>query len=383
MPVSRSRLSGALRKTLLERRSSPSQPDEKRGVEHRKAGLAHATGPSVTIVIPTRNRLPLLREAVSSVLGQSFVDWEAIVVDDCSTDSTWKWLSEINDARLRPIRLNDHSERSAARNSGLREAKGEFVLFLDDDDRLMPSALEYLMSWFMRRPDVMAVVGAKLIFDDRGHRRRCSHPAVPIRKSMREEAVLGWSPQLAQCAIRIEAVRDVGGWDSRLVPSEDYDLWLRLTRVGAAMLVPRVVLEYRAHAGQWRPLDAFSAEDQSREKFLSDVASDERERTARCICAHSLHRLASTQHAGGDLRQATFNYLRAIQVAPQVLCSPVTGPTLARNLIKAIVGTVLHRRLTRTAKQAKATIRDWLHRNPGATREVQIRSVNGSTRGGE
>ncbi len=196
---------------------------------------------------------------------------------------------------------------------------------------------------------------------------------------MWQEAVLGWSPQLAQCAIRIEAVREIGGWDSRLVPSEDYDLWLRLTRVGAAMLVPRVVLEYRAHGGQWRPLDAFSAEDQSRKKFLSDVASDERERIARCICANSLHRLASTQHAEGHFRLATFNYLRTIQAAPQVIRSPVTGPTLARNLTKAIVGTVLRARIARRVKLGKAMARDWLRRDPGEAREVQTRSARGTS----
>jgi hypothetical protein len=231
----------------------------------------------------------------------------------------------------------------------------------------------------MWRPSVMAVVGAKRMFDDRGHRRRCPHPVVPIRKSLWEEAVLGWRPQLAQCAIRVEAIRHVGGWDSRLVVAEDYDLWLRLTRVGAAMLAPRVVLDYRAHGGQWRPLDALSVEDQLRERILEDMVSDERARTERFISAHVLHRLASAQHERGDLRLAAFNYWRAIQAAPQMLRSPITGPSLARNLVKAIIGTVLGRHVTSIAKWAKAATRDWLHRDPGATRNVQTRSVRGYT----
>lgn len=381
--ISRTIPSGALFKTLLKRAGSPLRYASGGAVDSREADSAPVTSPSVSVVIPTRNRLPLLKEAVSSVVSQSFVDWEAIVVDDCSTDSTWSWLSEVNDTRFRSIRLDDHSERSAARNRGLQEARGEFVLFLDDDDKLMPHALQYLLHWFNRHPDVVAVVGARRDFDERGHRRRCSHPVVPIRKLMWKEAILmGFGPQFAQCAIRSETIRDLGGWDPTLVVAEDYALWLRLTKVGATLLVPRVVLEYRVHGGQWRPSDALSVEDEQRARVLNDATPNERSLTARLIDARLLHRLASAQHGQGAFRLAIFNYLRAIRAAPQLLCSPVTGPTLARNLSKAIVGTVLHRRLIETAKQGKATTRDWLHRNPGAVREVQIRSVSGNTQGG-
>ena len=314
--------SGGQSNVLLKRASSALQGSAGREVDCSTAGSGAADKPCVSVVIPTRNRLPLLKEAVSSVVNQSLLNWEAIVVDDCSTDSTWSWLSEVNDTRLRAIRLDAPSERSAARNSGLQEARGEFVVFLDDDDRLMPHALQYLLNWFVRQPEVIAVVGAKRHFDDRGHRRRCPHPVVPIKKLMWEEAVLGWGPQFAQCAIRSDTLRDLGGWDSGLVVAEDYALWLRLTRVGAAMLVPRVVLEYRAHGGQWRPSDALSVEDGLRARILKDVAPDERSCTARFIDAHLLHRLASTQHAGGDLRQATFNYLHARLEPPRRYCAP-------------------------------------------------------------
>ena len=346
------------------------------------ADSAPVTSPSVSVVIPTRNRLPLLKEAVGSVVSQSFIGWEAIVVDDRSTDSTWNWLSEVNDPRLRTIRLDGHSERSTARNRGLQEARGEFILFLDDDDRLTPNALQYLMGWFVRQPDVMAVVGARRDFDERGHRRRCSHPRIPVKKVMRDEAVLGWYPQFAQCAIRSKTIRDLRGWDPTLIVAEDYALWLSLTEVGPALLVPRVVLEYRTHGGQWRPSDALSVEDELRVGILNDAAPKERSRNARLIDAHVLHGLACAQQRQGNYRPATFNYLRTIQTAPQVLCSPVTGPALAGNLSKAIVGTVLHRGLIRSAKQAKATTRDWLHRDPGAAWEPQIRSVSGKHSGG-
>ena len=235
-----------------------------------REGASHTgVSPVVSVVIPTRNRLPLLKEAVESIERQSMSQWEAIVVDDCSTDSTWEWLSELNCTRLRAIRLDHPSERSAARNRGLDETRGEFVLFLDDDDRLMTWALQYLTEWAFRRPGVVVVVGAKREFDNRGHQRRVPHPRFPVERSLWwEEIVLGWCPISGQCLVRSAAVRDAGGWDRKLTVSEDRDLWLRLSRVGGAMLAPRVVLENRAHAGQWRPANVSAVEEELRKRIL-------------------------------------------------------------------------------------------------------------------
>jgi hypothetical protein len=85
--------------------------------------------PRVTVVIPTRNRLRLLREAIESVERQSLSEWELVVVDDASEDDTPTWLEGQRNPRIRRVRLDEHSERSAARNRGLREARGETVLF--------------------------------------------------------------------------------------------------------------------------------------------------------------------------------------------------------------------------------------------------------------
>src|SRR5437879_843479 len=122
-----------------------------------RGGRFSVTEPVVTVVIPTRNRLPLLQESVANVRAQTFTDWELIVVDDASEDGTWSWLSSLADSRIRVIRLARHSERSAARNRGLVEARGEFVLFLDDDDRLYPRALERLADALARHSDAVAV----------------------------------------------------------------------------------------------------------------------------------------------------------------------------------------------------------------------------------
>lgn len=120
---------------------------------------ANVTTPTVSVVIPTRNRRALLKEAVESVERQTLQHWELVIVDDASDDGTWAWLSSVADPRVRVIRQDAHAERSAARNRGLAEANGRFILFLDDDDRLFPKALERLARALERRPHVVASVG--------------------------------------------------------------------------------------------------------------------------------------------------------------------------------------------------------------------------------
>src|SRR5438477_5519501 len=119
----------------------------------------------VSVIIPTRNRLAFLKEAVSSVSSQDCPAHETIVIDDASQDGTWEWLSSLRDPAIRVFRMPSHGERSAARNLGLKHALGEFVLFLDDDDLLAPGALSYLQAEARRCPDALAVVGARISFN--------------------------------------------------------------------------------------------------------------------------------------------------------------------------------------------------------------------------
>ncbi|MEK6805806.1 MAG: glycosyltransferase family A protein [Pseudomonadota bacterium] len=98
-------------------------------------------GPLVTVVMPTHNRARLLRRAIISILTQSYRNLELIVVDDASTDDTNETVRAFADPRLRYIRLDHNRRAAAARNIGIREAKGELIAFQDDDDIWMPQKL--------------------------------------------------------------------------------------------------------------------------------------------------------------------------------------------------------------------------------------------------
>jgi len=90
--------------------------------------------PLVSVIIPTFNRAELVRRAVLSVLGQSYVNLEIVVVDDASTDSTGDVIQQIDDSRVRYLRLEKNCGPAGARNAGVNLASGDFVTFLDSDD---------------------------------------------------------------------------------------------------------------------------------------------------------------------------------------------------------------------------------------------------------
>jgi len=97
--------------------------------------------PFFSIILPTYNRAHLLHTTIGSVLNQTFDDWELIVVDDGSKDNTKEVVEGIGDKRIRYI-YQENAERCVARNNGIRNAKGEFVCFIDSDDQYLPHHLE-------------------------------------------------------------------------------------------------------------------------------------------------------------------------------------------------------------------------------------------------
>jgi glycosyltransferase involved in cell wall biosynthesis len=108
--------------------------------------------PRVSVIIPTHNRAELLSEAIESVLGQTYRDFELIVVDDGSTDRTSEVVSGIRDPRI-IYQSQEKQERGAARNNGVAMSRGEYLTFLDDDDWYLPTKLELQVAALDARPD--------------------------------------------------------------------------------------------------------------------------------------------------------------------------------------------------------------------------------------
>ena len=287
--------------------------------------------PRVTVVIPTRNRICLLREAIESVEHQSFSDWELVVVDDASDDGTPALLEDQRDDRIHSERLDRHSERSAARNGGLRAARGEFVLFLDDDDRLLPGALELLTSALGRRPAAVGAVGAAVRFDPTGHRERATHPRVGFTRTIWRDVLAGWDSGSGQVLFRTERVRQAGGWNEGLSYWELGDLWFRVARLGPAVVLPTTVLELRVHPAQTAPNPQTK---DPRPGLIEMLSASELEQATRLVRARQLVHEGDEARFRGHHRRALNCYLRAVRTAPLLIRSPLTRRDLAGNMVR-------------------------------------------------
>jgi hypothetical protein len=296
-------------------------------------------------------------------------DWELVVVDDASEDTTWRWVTELSarDRRVHIGRLARKSERSAARNRGLAEARGEFVLFLDDDDRLFPDALQALASALGRHREAYAAVGARVAFDDHGCRRRIRHPRRTVRRAIWRELLAWWIPVPGQCLFRRAAIVAVGGWNERLVALEDQELWLRLSMSGPVVISPQSVLEYRVHDQQWRPRDLVEVEGSLRAEWISSLTDSLRDRAAVVMEARRLMQVAREHLRDGRTLTALCVSVKAMWTAPFLVSSPLTRMEATGIAVRALMAAVIGPTMVGVVRKAKAKCRRILKLDVGAT----------------
>lgn len=204
--------------------------------------------PLVSVVIPTHNRCGFLREAVESVLAQSYAPMEVIVVDDGSTDGTAVMLGEYA-AALTVIRQPNQGV-SAARNAGIRAARGPLIALLDSDDYWLENKVARQVRLFQDQPDAV-ICQTDEIWIRNGVR-------VNPRERHTKYAGMIFERTLPLCLISPSAVMlrrtlldEVGLFDEELPACEDYDLWLRITwRYPVHLIDAPLVVKRGGHADQ-------------------------------------------------------------------------------------------------------------------------------------
>ena len=195
--------------------------------------------PPVSVLTPTHNRAQLLRRAMASVLGQTWREFEWIVVDDGSTDDTAQVLAACTDPRVKCIRLDPNKGVAAARNAGIQLARGKFVAFLDDDDEYLPGYLGSVLDAFggdRIGPDVVWT-GVERVFERSGA-PACIAQQVWDCQSLGSDLGGSSSDHLEQLnmacglSVRRESLLRAGLFDESMKVSEDIDLLLRLGAAG-------------------------------------------------------------------------------------------------------------------------------------------------------
>lgn len=186
------------------------------------------TQPTVSVIIPAFNRNHTLPRALSSAVSQTFRDLEIIVVDDASEEPAADVVQMFDDPRARVIEHDRNRGANAARNTGVRSARGKYVAFLDSDDEWLPDKVQIQVAALEAAPSAVAGHYTGLTaFDESGQEisRRKPQLSGNIYLHLLQRNEIG---PLSAVLVRRSVLNKVGGFDEQLASSQDWDLYLRI-----------------------------------------------------------------------------------------------------------------------------------------------------------
>ncbi len=205
------------------------------------------SNPQVTVLLPVFNAAEYLKDAVDSILNQTFKDFELLVIEDGSTDDSLSILKSYNDPRIKIIEHTQNEGLIKTLNEGLRIATGKYIVRMDADDVSLPDRLAHQVKFMNAHPDV-SVVGT--YFKD-------IYGKVKVAKTpVSHEALksqLFFSCALAHPTVIIrksDFEKHQFFYDADFPHAEDYELWVRVSRKLKIANLPKVLLKYRFHQQQ-------------------------------------------------------------------------------------------------------------------------------------
>jgi glycosyltransferase involved in cell wall biosynthesis len=260
--------------------------------------------PLVSVIMPTFNRRQFLQPAIESLLNQSFAHWELIIADDGSDTDTRSYLQSLHaPPRVKVIWLSHSGKPSVVRNAALREARGEYVAFLDSDDLWLPRKLEMQITSLARHPQrkwsytAFALVNGAARPKEPLHDAKRSAPSGWIMERMlKDEIVI----LLSSVVVARQLLEQLGPFDEALVMCEDDDLWIRLAAHSEIDGIDEPLTLKRVH-GQHGGDDARAWRDRGRvfEKALGLIRDPGVSSILRRLRAEMAAGLARSQAAAG------------------------------------------------------------------------------------
>jgi glycosyltransferase involved in cell wall biosynthesis len=202
------------------------------GTPEKQRKMPHVTAsPSLTVLMTVYNGEEYLREAMDSVLAQSWRDYEFLIVNDASTDGSGAVLQSYTDPRIRVISNLYNQGQTTSLNIGLREARGRYIARIDADDVALPRWLTSQMAFAGRHPDCAVVSSWAMVIDEQGRAVRLLKTPL-TREGFLLRSLTASPINHGGCLMRRDIVLEAGGYDEAFKIVADYDLWSRLLRGG-------------------------------------------------------------------------------------------------------------------------------------------------------
>lgn len=281
----------------------------------------------VSVVMPAYNVAPYVRETVAAVGRQTFTDFELVAVDDGSTDGTPKVLAELareweRDGRTLVALRQANGGAAAARNTGTLAARGDYVAFLDADDRWLPPLLEQLLALLQSDPGLDIVFPRVRYIDEIGSPLGITS-RIPQPRFCLSELVTNCPIHTATgVMVRKDALLRAGGFDTRLRACIDLDCWFRVAAERPANVAgsSEVLAEYRRRGGQitgdWRRMKRGWLRAAAK---VSALAPDEVRPNLKVARAHQLLYWSTLAYVQGDYSHARRQIAAAGLMAPRIM----------------------------------------------------------------
>ena len=199
----------------------------------------------VSIVLPTYNGEKYIRESIQSIINQTYMEWELLVIDDCSQDSTNSIVAEYveKDKRIRLFKNEQNLRLPASLNAGFSKASGDYLTWTSDDNLYKPDALEKMLD-VLQRDEKCGLVFSRMEYMDReGTWKGLSYAPKNVRELCYHN-IVGASFMYTR-----KVYEQIGDYDTGKFLMEDYDYWLRIAKSYAIKYFPEVLYQYRQHRG--------------------------------------------------------------------------------------------------------------------------------------
>jgi 2-polyprenyl-3-methyl-5-hydroxy-6-metoxy-1,4-benzoquinol methylase len=277
--------------------------------------------PRVTVLLAVHNGEPYVHDAVASILGQTFADFELLVVDDASTDTTVATIESFGDERIRILRNERNLGQVPSLNRGLREARGELIARIDHDDSCRPERLERQVAVLDAEPQV-ALVGSWMDLVDASGTKvgRLESTIADFAEFLFHTLIMRVYVAHPAALYRRDPVLALGGYDETTGPAEDKDLWRKLAlERWDARIVPEPLVVYRLHDAQLSQTKAAYQQEvdgASQERFLAALAPGTPVHALRLLLANDRRFWATGAPPLAELETLLIRAAERLRLAP-------------------------------------------------------------------